>query len=82
MRIKKSVQIITLSRYNAHTEPLFKNLNLLKVEDILKLQELKFYFRCIHKNLPAYLLNWPIVPNANILLELSISFKRNVSIIT
>ena len=34
--------MITTSSYISHTEPLFKQLNLLKVEDILTLQELKF----------------------------------------
>ena len=37
---KKVVRIITLSKYNSHTEPL-KKLNTLKV-DFLKLQELNF----------------------------------------
>ena len=41
---KKEIRIITASSYISHTEPLFKQLNLLKVEDILTLQELKFYF--------------------------------------
>ena len=27
---------MTCSKYNAHTEPLFKTLNLLKIEDIMK----------------------------------------------
>ena len=31
---KRAVRIMTNSRYNAHTEPLFKRLNLLKVKDI------------------------------------------------
>ena len=31
---KRAVRVITNSKYNAHTEPLFKQLNLLKVKDI------------------------------------------------
>ena len=31
---KRSVRIITRSKYNAHTDPLFKSLNLLKLKDI------------------------------------------------
>ncbi len=31
--------------YNAHTEPLFKDLNIFQIEDILKVQKLKFYFK-------------------------------------
>ena len=42
---KKAIRIITASSYISHTEPLFKQLNLLKVEDILTLHELKFYFK-------------------------------------
>ena len=33
---KKVLRIITLSKYNAHTDPLFKSLDLLKLYDILK----------------------------------------------
>ena len=58
--------IITLNTYNSHTEPFFKNLNLLKIEDMLKLQELQFYFKYIHNQLPSYLLNWQIIPSINI----------------
>ena len=57
------MQIITLNAYNSHTEPLFKKLKLLKIEDMLKLQELKFYFKYIHKQLPSYLQNWQIIPS-------------------
>ena len=31
---KKAIRIISLAKYNAHTEPLFKTLNLLKINDI------------------------------------------------
>ena len=54
---KKVVRIITLSGYSSHSEPLFKQLNMLKIADQLRLQELQFYFKYIHKNLPAYLLD-------------------------
>ena len=54
---KKTFRIITLSGYCSHTEPLFKHLNLLKIEDQSQLQELKCYFKYIHRNLPVYLLN-------------------------
>ena len=48
------MRIITCSKYNAHSEPLFKELNLLKLEDIRKLQELKFYYKLVHRQLPSY----------------------------
>ena len=42
---KRAVRIITCSKYNAHAEPLLKALNLLKVEDIMKIKALKLYYR-------------------------------------
>ena len=48
---KKPVRIITLSGYSTHSEPLFMQLNMLKIADQLRLQELKFYFKYNHKNL-------------------------------
>ena len=43
--------MISCSKYNAHTEPLFKSLNLLKVEDIFKIKILKFYYKYSQKNI-------------------------------
>ena len=51
---KKAVHIISNSKYNAHTEPIFKTLRLLKVEDIFKLQILKFYYKHQKCSLPDY----------------------------
>ena len=39
---KKVIRIITSSRYNAHTQPLFKSLGLLTLEDMLKQNSLIF----------------------------------------
>ena len=44
---KKTVRIITLSGYSSHSEPLFKQLNMLKIADQLRLQELQLYFKNI-----------------------------------
>ena len=60
---KKSVRILSCSKYNAHTEPLFKQLKLLKIQDILKLQELKTYYKFKHSNLPNYQQNMPFHNN-------------------
>ena len=60
---KKAVRTISLSKYNAHTEPVLKHLKLLKVCDILKLQTLKFYYKYRHGHLPTYLLNLPFQYN-------------------
>ena len=50
---KKVVRIISLSKYNAHTEPILKHLKLLKISDILKLQTLKLYYKFKHELLPT-----------------------------
>ena len=51
---KKAVRIITCNSYFAHSEPLFKQLRLLKTCDIYKCQLLKCIFKLIHKQLPHY----------------------------
>ncbi len=60
---KKCVRIITLSKYNAHTDPLFKQLRLLKASDIFTVQILKFYYKFRHQQLPNYLLQFPFTYN-------------------
>ena len=54
---KKAIRIITKSKYNAHTDPIFKHLNLLKVKDVFILQSLKFYYRYKNEKLPRYFNN-------------------------
>ena len=51
---KKAVRTITYSNYIAHSQPLLKELNLLKVKDLFELQILKFLFKLYHNNLPPY----------------------------
>ena len=55
-----------ISSYNAHTEPFFKNLKLLKIQDILTLQTLKIYHKFRKNNLPNYIQNWPLFQNSSI----------------
>ena len=57
---KRIIRIITVSKYNAHMEPLFKALDLLKLKDMLNLSSLKFYYRYLHDNLPAYFYSFQI----------------------
>ena len=61
---KRAIRLITLSTYNCHTAPLFKKLKLLTIKDMLALQELKFYYKLTHNELPAYFQNWQIVTNS------------------
>ena len=51
---KKAVRTITYSNCIAHSEPLLKELNLLKVKDLFELKNLKFLFKLYHNNLPPY----------------------------
>ena len=52
---KKAVRIIANSKYNAHTEPLFKSLNILKIKDTFNLKLLKLYHNYINNKLPSYI---------------------------
>ena len=55
-----------MNRYISHTEPLFKTLAILKIDDLLKVQELNNFYKYSHSILPVYLLNWNIITNYNI----------------
>ena len=54
---KRCIRTICCAKYNAHTEPLFKSLNLMKIEDIFTCQALKFYYKYVHDKLPRYFSN-------------------------
>ena len=51
---KWAVRAITCSKYNAHTEPIFFKLKLLKIESIHKIALLKFFHRYTNGSLPDY----------------------------
>ena len=51
---KKAIRVICTGKYNAHTEPLFKNLKLLTVADLFKINALKFVFKYQNNILPPY----------------------------
>ncbi len=59
---KKINRIISLSKDNAHTGPLLKNLKQFKINNVLKLQELKFYNKYKNNKLPQYLQSLPFFP--------------------
>ena len=42
---KRCVGIVTSSTYNAHTQPLMKQLNILSMPDMLLLNSMKFYYK-------------------------------------
>ena len=51
---KRAVRIITNSKYDAHTEPLFKDLHLLNIADIFEVQCMKFWYKLSNNTLPTY----------------------------
>ena len=63
---KRAIRLINLTSYNAHTEPLLKKLNLLKVTDILQLKALTFYYKYKKNQLPKYFENFfTVVPDTH-----------------
>ena len=54
---KRSVRVISGSNYNAHTDPLFKKLRLVKLADLFTLNVLKMYYKFKHARLPPYVEN-------------------------
>ncbi len=66
-QITKNVflRVLRQSKYNDHTEPIFKTLKLLKVNDILKLQKWTFYYKYENNLLPYYLQRLPFQFNSN-----------------
>ena len=54
---KRAVRIISNSRYNSHTDPLFKKFNLLKLKDLFELNVLKLFYKYRHNTLPFYVSN-------------------------
>ena len=57
---KKIIRNICCQNYNAHTEPLLKKLSLLKIEDMLNLSTLKFYYKLNKGNIPEYFKSFEI----------------------
>ena len=63
---KKIIRIICSSKYNAHTEPLFKTLKLLKLTDMMKLNTLKFYYKLKDGKVPAYFESYKVLSQVDI----------------
>lgn len=51
---KKGIRHVCNAKYNAHTEPLFKNEQLLKLNDLYKLQCVKIMYKKINNKLHPY----------------------------
>lgn len=63
---KRAIRTLQHSAYNAHTEPIFKKLKILNFTDLLKVNEMKFYFKSRHKQLPTNLQQIPLDANTTI----------------
>ena len=61
---KRAVRLLCNAKYNAHTEPLFKSLRLLKVGDIFNVQCIKFFYKSEHGLLPNYFEHFYVRKNA------------------
>ena len=51
---KQAIRLICSARFKAHTEPLFKKLNTLKLCDLMQARALNFYYRYSNNELPRY----------------------------
>jgi hypothetical protein len=51
---KRAIRVLAQAKYNAHTEPLFKDLGLLKINDVFHLTCMKFWYKFVNKTLPCY----------------------------
>ena len=54
---KRAVRVMSGSRYNAHTDPLFKKLHLVKLSDLFTVNVYKIYYKLRHESLPTYVAN-------------------------
>ena len=63
---KKAVRIISNNIYNAHTEPIFKDLIVPKLQDMVTLKTFSFYHKHTHKELPQYTQQFSLTTNKNI----------------
>ena len=52
---------MNFKKYNLHTELLFKKFHMLKVEYIFKLNQLKFFYKFINKDVADYFKSFPIL---------------------
>lgn len=59
---KKAIRNVANCKYNAHSEPIFKNLEILTLKDILNRKIYKFFYRMSNSKLPDYFMtkNWLI----------------------
>ena len=63
---KKCIRSISRSKYNAHTDPLFKTFGILKVYDLFVLASMKFYHKFCNLLLPNFFNDWTFSIQGNV----------------
>lgn len=63
---KRAVRIISKKHFLYHSEPLLRNLGLLKIGDIYKVQLLKFYYKFENGKLPFYFSGFSFMTNYDV----------------
>ena len=76
---KRSIRIIANAKFNAHTEPLFKALSLLKVNDIFLMQQYKFIFK-LENNLLPYNFQFSMFVRNNEIHDYNTRYATNLRI--
>ena len=61
----KAIRVINFAKFNAPSNPLYKDSNILKLSDHIKLQNFMFVYDCNKKELPTVLLN-NFIPVSNV----------------
>ena len=49
---RKMIRIMTNSKKDSHTNPMFKKLSILKFTDMIRMEKLKYAYKLYHQNLP------------------------------
>ena len=63
---KRAIRTITRSKYNAHTSPLLKQMEILSVNDMLHQKALAFYYKYGNKNLPYHFNSFDITTQGSL----------------
>ena len=77
---KKAIRIITNSKWNAHSRPIFAHCNILPLDNLSNFYVACFMYRCLHNLLPAYFCDMFTI-NANIHLH-NTRQKNNLHIVS
>ena len=62
---KKAIRLLSFSHFQAHADPIFKKLNLLKLEDIIKINNILFTHNTINKKSPTAFSNYFKIKQTN-----------------